>query len=376
LKIKSIGFIGGFRLASANLGYDMAFHFSKLGIQAKLIIKESHLDEWKKLHPNMDPYADKILSIIPEKSSTNRILRNIREALNARKFDIIFSIGLGGLWYLPYIGKPYVSYATGADLTELADGKGYSGFQVNQAKKVFRKAKLVFYSVEKGHQKMIKKLNLKNIIPWRQFIDTNFWSMPINYQRNDKKILKIFHPTSLDWIPKFEGQRLKSNDILFRGFKKFIDNGGQGKLFFRKRGQNVRETEDLIQELDLTKHIEILPDSKVREEQKKVMSNMDIVADQFGVGNFGLIALEAMSLGKPVITFFPEDAAKLSYPPPDEAPPILNASTSDEIMQKLIELQDKKILYKYSIESRRWIEKYHQESILAKWYLKILEEFI
>ena len=354
----------------------MAFHFSNLGIRANLIIKESYLDKWRRLHSGIDPYSDKILNIIPEKSSKNRILRNIREALNARKFDMIFSIGLGGLWYLPYIRKPYVSYATGADLTELADGKGYSGIQVKQAKKVFRNAKLVFYSVEKGHQKMIKKLNLKNTVPWRQFIDTNFWKMSIESQRNDDGILKIFHPTSLDWIPKFEGQRLKSNDILFRGFKKFLDDGGRGKLFFRKRGQNVRETESLVQELDLEKHVELLPDSQDREEQKRVMTKMDLVADQFGVGNFGLIALEAMSLGKPVITFLPEDAAKLSYPPPDEPPPILNASTPDEIAHKLMELQNRKILYKYSVESRKWIEKHHEESVLAKWYLKTLEDFL
>ena len=35
------------------------------------------------------------------------------------------------------------------------------------------------------------------------------------------------------------------------------------------------------------------------------MKKMDIVVDQFGVGNFGLIALEALAVGKPVIAYFP-----------------------------------------------------------------------
>lgn len=364
MKIKSIGIVGGFPLASANLGYEMASYFSKAGQNTKLIIKESHLEEWKKLHPEGDPYKDKILQVIHKKS---RFLRNMQELKAARQFDLIFSIGLGGLWYLTFLKKPYVLYATGADLTELAGGKGFSGLQVKQAQRAFKKAKLVFYSAEFGHQEMINYLGLNKTIPWRQFVDTNFWKGPINSKETEK--LMILHPTSLDWIPKTLGQRLKSNDVLFKGFRIFLDEDGNGKLFYRKRGQNVKETEKLIGDLDLSEHVESLPDSPNQEDQKNVMMKMDVVADQFGVGNFGLITLEAMSLGKPVIVYLPKEAARLAYPLPDELPPILNASNANEISQQLHLMSDTKKLYQKSVASRNWIEKYHEPEILARWYL-------
>jgi len=374
MKISSIGIIGGFRLASANLGYEMATHFTNAGTKSQLIIKDTHLGEWRKLHPESDPYKDPILRIIPDEGK-NSILRSFHEAKIAREFDMIFSIGLGGLWFLLLIGKPFVLYATGADLTELAGGKEYSGIQVRLAKKIFQKAKLVFYSVEHGHVEMIKKLGLKNTIPWRQFIDTNFWKDTIR-MKGENEELKIFHPTSLDWIPKYEGQRLKSNDILFKGFRQFLENNGKGKLFFRCRGQNIKETRELIKDLELEAHVKELPDSPNRDEQKKVMSEMDIVADQFGVGNFGLITLESMSMGKPVIVYLPEESAKLSYPKPEKTPPILNASSPDEVAKHLFKISDFKKLYEQSTKSREWINEYHDPEILAKWYLQKISEYI
>lgn len=368
MKISSIGIIGGFKLASANLGYEMAVHFSQAGIKSQLIIKDSHLDEWKKLHPKLDPYKDSFLRIVKDEGK-NSILRNLMEAKIAREFDLIFSIGLGGLWFLPFIRKPFVSYATGADLTELADGKGYSGIQVKLARRIFKKAKLVFYSIETGHVEMIKKLGIKKAIPWRQFINTDFWNDEIK-EKEENTVLNIFHPTSLIWIPKFEGQRLKSNDVVFKGFQKFLNGGGKGKLYFRNRGQNIKETKELIKDLQLELFVEELPDSPNREEQRKVMQRMDIVIDQFGVGNFGLIALESMSMGKPVIVYFPSEAAKQSYPEPEKIPPVLNAASSDEVAKHLLRMSNVKKRYEQSVISQDWVNKYHKPNILSKWYLK------
>jgi hypothetical protein len=366
MKISSICIIGGFNLVSANLGYEMAVGFSQAGIKSQLIIKDSHLDEWRSLHPGLDPFKDSFLRIVKDEGK-NSIIRTLMEAKIAREFDLVFSLGLGGIWFLPFLGKPIVSYATGADLTELAGGKGYSGIQVKLAKRIFKKAKLVFHSIETGHTEMIKKLGIKNAIPWRQVIDTNFWKGEIKEKGTG---LNIFHPTSLIWIPEFEGQRLKSNDVVFKGFQKFLNEGGKGKLFFRNRGQNIKETNELIKELQLEPFVEKLPDSSNREEQKKIMKKMDIVVDQFGVGNFGLIALEALAVGKPVIAYFPLKAAKQSYPEPEKIPPILNALSPDEVAKHLLEMSNSKKLYEQSKLSQDWINECHAPKILSKWYLE------
>ncbi len=216
---------------------------------------------------------------------------------------------------------------------------------------------------------MINRLGLKNKVPWRQFVDIEFWKAPIEKINNvEKKTLNIFHPTSHQWISKFDGQRLKSNDLLFKGFRIYLDKGGKGRLYYRKRGPDIKETEQLIRDLDLTQHVEAFAESSDPIESKDIMSKMDIIADQFNVGNFGLITLEAMSLGKPVIAYFPLECSRLSYPWPDESPPILNASNPEEIAQQLHLMQDTKMLYQQSLSSRQWIEKYHDPHKLAKWY--------
>ena len=366
MKISSIGIIGGFKLASANLGYEMAMYFSQAGIKSELIIKDSHLDEWQRLHSGLDPYKDSFLRIVKDNGKSS-ILRTFSEAKIAREFDLIFSIGLGGIWFLPFIRKPIVSYATGADLAELSGGKGYSGIQVKLARIIFKKAKLVFHSIETCHIEMIKKLGIKNSIPWRQFIDTHFWKGDI---KEKGTVLNIFHPTSHIWIPKFKGQRLKSNDVAFKGFRKYLDEGGKGKLFFRNRGQNIKETKKLIKDLQLEQFVQELPDSQNREEQKEIMEKIDIVIDQFGVGNFGLIALEAMSMGKPVIVYFPLESAKQSYPKPEKIPPILNALSPNDVSKHLINMSDTKKLYEQSKISQDWINEYHTPEILSRWYLK------
>lgn len=377
MNYKTIGIVGGFALARVNIGYQLAHYLSEIGHQANLIIRESQLHEWKMAHPDIDPYQCTTLKIIPHRKYENRLMRQLREILALRQYDLVISVALGGMWYLPFLKKPYVSYATGADLSELAAGRGYNGYQVKQAQRVFRKAILVFHSAEFGHYEMINKLGLKNTVPWRQFVDIDFWKTAISVGDNvETRGLRIFHPAALQWIPKFEGQRLKSNNVLFTGFRLFLDGGGRGKLYYRKRGQDIKKTEELIQQLGLTSHVEGLIESSSSEETKGIMLKMDVIADQFGVGNFGLIALEAMSLGKPVISYLPEEVSNLSYPTPDEPPPVLNASNPEEIAEQLHQMQNTKKLFQCSMASRQWIVKYHDPNVLARWYWSHIEKHI
>ena len=370
---KSIAVMGGFPLASGNLGYYFAKYLTKIGLNATLIIKETHLHEWRGLNPEEDPYTNKIIKVIPYKKSENKIARQLREIFEIRKYDFVISIGGAGMWYLPFLKKPYIAYATGADLVELAGGQGYSGYQVKQAQRFFKKAKLVFYGPENVAIEAIKKLGLKKTIPWRQIIDIEFCSTENNNDEKDKT-LKIFNPSSQHWIPKFPGQRLKSNDIFFKGFSLFLDNGGDGIAYYVKRGQNFKETEKLLFELKITDKVIALEPEEDPFERKKRVEKMDIVADQFGEGIYGLIALEAMSLGKPVLTFFSKEAAKITFSEDEDLPPFLNCSTPEEIASHLTKMQVMENRLKKSIESRKWIEKYHDPIILIKWYWKNIEK--
>ena len=367
--------MGGFTIAAAHLGFYFAKYFNEIGLNATLIIKESHLHEWRRLNPGEDPYKNKLIKIIPYKKYENKFVRQLREISEIRKYDVVISIAAAGMWYLPFLKKPYIAYATGADLVELSGGKGYSGYQVKQAQRFFKNAKLVFYGPENAAIEMIKKLRLKNTIPWRQIIDIEFWSTKHNSNEN-AKTLKIFNPSAQQWIHKFPGQRLKSNDVFFRGFRLFLDNGGNGIAYYVKRGQNVKETEKLLTDLKLTDKVVALEPLEYPLERKERLEKMDIIADQFGEGIYGLIALEAMSLGKPVLTFFSKNAAKITFSTDEDVPPILNCSTPEEIANHLKQMEVLQNRLKKSYESRKWIEKYHEPRGLVKWYWNNIEKYL
>ena len=357
--------MGGFTMAVAHLGFYFAKYFNEIGLNATLIIKESHLHEWRRLNPEEDPYKNRLIKIIPHKKYENKFIRQLREISQIRHFDIVLSIAAAGMWYLPTLKKPYVAYATGADLGELAAGKGYSGFQVKQAQKFFKNAKLVFFGAETAHLEMIKRLELRKTIPWRQIIDTKFWG-PNDKKIEDNESLLILNPSGQQWIPKFKGQRLKGNDIFFKGFALFLEQGGKGKAFYVRRGQNVVETKGLVKKLNLSENVIELEQLKTPLERKKRIEEMDVIADQFSEGMFGLIALESMSMGKPVLAYVSDSASKLIYP--EEKPPILNASNPEEVAQQLHQLLDQKNRLEISKNSRKWIEDYHDPIKLAKWY--------
>lgn len=363
-----IGILGNL----CNVGFQFARFFSENGTPARLIISEKQLAEWSEANPGIDPATSPYLKVIP----LTRHFNTLNEVREARRYDMLISVCLGGMWYLPFLGKKYVSYACGADLSELAAGKGYSGYSVKQARLVFRKANLVFFSPDFRQLEMTRLLGLKRLVPWRQFVDTEFWKAPINEKPSLPKGIKIFHPTSLNWIASHEGQNSKGNDLLFKGFRIFLDRGGRGCLYYLRRGRNVDETQKLIRDLGLGSHVQSVGDNCNRNELRDLMREMDVVADQFGpIGGIGLIALEGMSMGKPVLAHYAKSMAELAYPSPETKPPILSASTPEEIAKTLEEVSVPHNLSERAKAGRQWIETYHTSRTLVAWYWDKMSEF-
>lgn len=368
-----IGVIGNL----ANVGYNITTYLSDIGIDAKLILHPHEILKWKQLNPNINYNSINTLEIIPKTVLDNKFTRRISEILFLNRYDVIISVAIGGIWSLPFIRKPVVCYATGSDLRELAAGIGYKGLQVFLAKRAFKQAKLVFYSPDLGHIEMIDKLHLKHVIPWKQFVNTDFWKLDLQIQKRSSVGLKIFHPTALTWIPKFPGQSLKCNNLLFEGFRLFLDRGGIGTLHYLKRGQNISETEALIDKLDLKQFCFAVGENLNMKQLKSKMLNADVIVDQFHPGGgFGLITLEAMALGKPVIVGLTDDMMKLAYPPPSESPPIIQAFSKDEIANQLLSLQDVIILKEKGTSSRNWILNNHEPVKLAHWYMREIKKVL
>jgi len=100
---------------------------------------------------------------------------------------------------------------------------------------------------------------------------------------------------------------------------------------------------------------------------KKIYEEADIVIDQLRIGSYGLLAIEAMAMGKTVICYI-SDPMKDKYP---KELPIISANP-DNLKDKLEYLIiNKDMLEKIGEDGRGFVERYHDSNIIAKNLLKL-----
>nr|WP_275581917.1 glycosyltransferase [Brevibacillus fulvus] len=105
------------------------------------------------------------------------------------------------------------------------------------------------------------------------------------------------------------------------------------------------------------------------EEALRLYAQADIIIDQIRCGSHGLLSVEAMALGKPVVAYIRDDlAAKF---PPDL--PIVNANpdTLYEQLKKLLEQPE--LRQQLGIQGRQYVEKYHASDVVVEQLLAIYE---
>lgn len=106
------------------------------------------------------------------------------------------------------------------------------------------------------------------------------------------------------------------------------------------------------------------------EEARKIYEKADIVIDQIILGSYGGVAVEAMSMGKPVISWI-SDFMRKRYP---NELPIISANP-DNIKEKIETLlSDKDMRIKLGKQGREYVEKYHDANRAVENLLKIYNE--
>lgn len=98
------------------------------------------------------------------------------------------------------------------------------------------------------------------------------------------------------------------------------------------------------------------------EEAMKIYEKADIIIDQILGGGYGVFAVEAMAMGKPVICWI-SDFMKEKYP---EELPIISANP-DSIKEKIeYAIKNKDMLQSIGLQGRKYVEKYHDMNIISK----------
>jgi glycosyltransferase involved in cell wall biosynthesis len=283
----------------------------------------------------------------------------------AKTCRLIFSItgtlvgALRMLWPLRhFLGlPPVVNLTTGSDITELAVEKSFYGILYRQ---YLRFVDLNWCAPHPYALKNINSLKVPNVvfmrIPW--ILLDEVASDKNGNNNNENKPLRFFHASHLDWKvndPGAHRNSSKGNDRFIKAFARAIKDGLDAYCVILDRGPDRNVAKELIRNLEVEDRF-IWKPHLPRDELVDEFRNADVAVDQFDVGGFGGVAIEPMSLGKPVITYINENCSKLLYVEP---PPVLNCHTEDEIYEQIMKCRDRIYLQNMGKQAKEWIYKYH-----------------
>lgn len=103
------------------------------------------------------------------------------------------------------------------------------------------------------------------------------------------------------------------------------------------------------------------------EEVIKLYENADIIIDQVLCGSYGLLSVESMALGKPVLTYIRPDLVS-SFP---AELPIVNTNPDNLYVQAKRLLKNPELRRELGVKGRLYSEKYHSHDIVADQLLTI-----
>jgi glycosyltransferase involved in cell wall biosynthesis len=107
------------------------------------------------------------------------------------------------------------------------------------------------------------------------------------------------------------------------------------------------------------------------DEARRRYARADIVVDQLNAGWYGVLAIEAMALGKPVVTFLHEEAVARTEDAFDARVPIVSA-TADTLVERLRPLvEDAQERRRIGAASRLYVEQIHDVDRIANRLLDI-----
>lgn len=276
---------------------------------------------------------------------------DVIKIMREKQYDLIHAhVEMPIFSYLSH--RSFVVRVLGSDIRELAFTNSIRGFLLRKA---YAKAKVVLFAAPVDVL-LLKKLKIQSGIFVPLMWDTSFFT-PLTIEKRefaDKFI--VFHPANLDW-------KIKGNDILIKGFSKFVQNNPNALLIMIDRGVDSIQTHELVNSLGIGDKVLFLKGPLTAPELLRYYNMSSVVADQFIFSGVGGISCETFSCGKPLITSCPETTYENLHP---EDPPAIHAADPLTISKKLEYLKDEKIRNEIGKKGRMWVTKYHSNVVISK----------
>jgi len=174
----------------------------------------------------------------------------------------------------------------------------------------------------------------------------------------------LFHPSRQHWEPERHPSWEKGNDILIRGFARFVQEvcPAAGAVFV-EWGRTVRASKRLLASLGVADRVLWVPPMPNRAMIKHIQA-CDLLADQFFLGAFGSTTPKALRHGSPAMLYLDESRHQWCFP---KMPPVVNASTSEEVFEGLRRVYADPAYRKRLIEQgRAWYHRYHSAAVITE----------
>ena len=177
-----------------------------------------------------------------------------------------------------------------------------------------------------------------------------------------------------------ESSGTKRSDRAVYAFARYVreaepKGAPRAALLLSAWGEHAKLVEQLTERLginDRVKWLQSMPKPKVL----RMLRAADIVMDQFSesVGSFGTTTIEALSVGKPVITYINAERHEWCL---SSIPPVCNALTADQIYQWLVYLAlNPEHRAQYGRDGRAWVLEHHGWRRVAEEHLELYERVL
>lgn len=295
-----------------------------------------------------------------------------------------------------FLKKPYVCILTGSDIDIMADYGAIRVFQNSLRRQagIAKKTVLSLIDVWRTYRhrlairdangyvcsilgilpntdRVIRSINPQGIRLMGLMTDVK----SLGYIRPpDNKPIKILNAARLNWkMPPAPGRcalDIKRTDILLKGFALFQQKfAGEMRLTLVRKGDDVKETQGLIEDLGIAKYVDWM-DEMTQMELLHQYGLHDIISDQFGESIVSMAGLDAMAVGRPLLANWrPEFMDKVV---PEKAP-ICQATSEEHVFQQLVLLRDSAYREEVGIRSRKYVEKYFSVEAVVNRILNVLE---
>lgn len=324
-----------------NMALQLALRLRARGLDARVIYYPS-IVEWISLDSS-GQITDDTPWVYPARRSRRRFLAyadlwRARRMAERMADHIIASDLTSAVFFRTKI--PLAVWCHGEELRRIALSRRHSAFAMRS---ILRHARLII-SNQPDHWSALERLGMTHkavYIPTP--IEEGLWT-PSAAPPPRKGGFEVV-------VPSWHSNSVKGTDKMIDGFRLFAARREDAHMTMFAFGPDLERSEALIRRNGLGSRVSILPVANSRD-LKPIIEGACCVIDSLNYGILGRVSYEAMSLNVPVICNMDENLYRSHY---DELPPVLNASTSADVCDRLADVYGSR----WESLTRPWIRKHH-----------------